>query len=187
MGSRVKAHCRAALVLLLAGACAPSPLADFRRTLAAQDSATAALGQWCAARALAADPAIRASLIAADPAPVPAMLPGLLALPHSGVPGYRHVRLSCGNAVLSEAHNWYVRERLTPAMNHALDTSDIPFGKAVAALRFTRQRLGEARGAAFGCPRGTVLSHRARLHLPDGTALAYVVECYTARNLARPA
>lgn len=186
MESRVRAHYLAALILPLAGACAPSSLADFRQTLAAQDSATAALGHWCAARALAADPAIRAALIAVDPAPAPAMLPGLLGLPPGGVPGYRHVRLSCGSVVLSEAHNWYVRERLTPVMNHALDTSDIPFGKAVAALRFTRQRLGEARGAAFGCPRGTVLSHRARLHLPDGTALAYVVECYTARNLAQP-
>lgn len=88
--------------------------------------------------------------------------------------------------MLSEAHNWYRRDLLTPEMNATLDRSDVPFGRAVAALNFKRQREGEARGAAFGCPAGTLLSHRARLILPGGQPLALVVECYTRANIAPP-
>ncbi|WP_140420636.1 hypothetical protein [Novosphingobium sp. B 225] len=178
MGSRA-----AAALLLLTAACAPSPLASFRSTLAAQDSATAALGQWCAMRHLADPAEITAAPVLGGERVVPAEIPALLALPKGSALGYRHVRLSCGGKVLSQAHNWYARARLTPEMNTTLDTTSTPFGKAVAALRFTRQRLGEARGAAYGCPAGTALSHRARLVLPDGAPLAVVVECYTRANL----
>ena len=55
--------------------------------------------------------------------------------------GYRRVRLKCGDRVLSEADNWYVPARLTPEMNHVLETTDTPFGKAVAALHFRRHTL----------------------------------------------
>jgi hypothetical protein len=100
--------------------------------------------------------------------------------------GYRHVRLSCGPVVLSEAHNWYLPSRLTPAMNTALATSDTPFGKVAAPLHFTRLALDARRGRAPSCPANTVLSHRALLRLPDGRPLALVVECYTAANLRQP-
>lgn len=96
---------------------------------------------------------------------------------------YRHVRLSCGASVLSVAHNWYVPSRLSPDMNEALETSDTPFGKVVAPLRFTRERLASERGPAEGCPKDTILSHRAVLRLPDGRPLSLVVECYTRANL----
>ena len=46
------------LALLVAG-CSPT-LNRFERMLAANDSATAALGQWCAARGIAAPATIRA-------------------------------------------------------------------------------------------------------------------------------
>lgn len=68
--------------------------------------------------------------------------------------------------------------RLTPEMNATLAGTDTPFGKVVAPLRFTRQRLEARRGRAEGCPRGTVLSHRAVLRLPDGRPISLVVECY---------
>ena len=55
--------------------------------------------------------------------------------------GYRRVRLKCGDHVLSEADNWYVPARLAPEMNHVLETTDTPFGKAVAALHFRRHTL----------------------------------------------
>lgn len=171
------------LALSLTSACAPAPLSQFRQTLAAQDSATAALGQWCAARRLADPVRITAMPVLGGVTIAPDEVPALLALKPGDALGYRHVRLTCGDKVLSEAHNWYARARLTDDMNRTLDTTATPFGKAVAALRFTRERLGEARGAAFGCPRGTVLSHRARLLLPDRRPLAYVVECYTPANL----
>jgi chorismate-pyruvate lyase len=98
----------------------------------------------------------------------------------SGAPlGYRHVELTCGGRVLSVAQNWFVRERLTAQMNAVLDRSDVPFGKVVAPLHFTRETVEERRGAAPGCPRGTALSHLAMLRLPGGAPVAYLTECYT--------
>ena len=155
----------------------------FKATLAAQDSATAALGAWCAARGIAAPARISAEVLPGGMRTDPADLPALLQL--EAPPGYRHVRLSCGEAVLSEAHNWYVPQRLTPAMNAALATSDVPFGKVAAPLRYSRQRLSSQRGAGPGCPADTILTHRALLRLPDGAPLALVTECYTPANLRR--
>ncbi|MDP9056474.1 MAG: hypothetical protein M3N34_03975 [Pseudomonadota bacterium] len=173
--------------LAMLSGCTISPLPAFEKTLAAQDSATAALGQWCAARHIA-DITASSGRITASPvrnadAPPPADLRQLLDAGAGPAVGYRHVRLSCGGVVLSEAHNWYLPSRITPAMNDALATSDTPFGKIVAPLHFTRQALDSWRGRAPACPSDTVLSHRALLRLPDGRPLALVVECYTAANL----
>src|SRR5690349_20066798 len=55
--------------------------------------------------------------------------------------GYRRVKLTCGSHVLSEADNWYVPDRLTPDMNHALDTTDVPFGAVVKPLNFRRETI----------------------------------------------
>jgi hypothetical protein len=52
---------------------------------------------------------------------------------------FRHVRLACGNKILSEADNWYVPSRLTAEMNRQLDETDTPFGKVVRALEPYRQ------------------------------------------------
>ncbi|MBB3953547.1 hypothetical protein [Novosphingobium sediminicola] len=164
------------LALLLAHA---GSLSAFEATLAAQDSATAALGQWCEARHLADPATIKAAQVKGEDTMPPPDLDETLKLSEDQEPAYRHVRLSCGGKVLSEAHNWYARQRLTPAMNQTLDTTDTPFGKVAGPLGFTRERLGAVRGAAPGCPRDTVLSHRALLRLPDGSPLALVVECYT--------
>ncbi len=41
--------------------------------------------------------------------------------------------------MLSEAENWYLPGRLTPDMNHTLETSDTPFGRVVAPLDPYRQ------------------------------------------------
>jgi chorismate-pyruvate lyase len=164
------------LALLLAHGGA---LGAFEATLAAQDSATAALGQWCAARHLADPAAITAAQVKGADAVPPPDLDETLRLGEGQEAGYRHVRLSCGGKVLSQAHNWYAPARLTPAMNQTLNTTDTPFGKVAAPLGFRRERLGAVEGAAPGCPRDTVLSHRALLRLPDGAPLALVVECYT--------
>ncbi len=171
------------LLALALGACTTN-LTRFERTLAAQDSATAALGAWCRARGIADPPVITAARIT-DPAPAPsAETRAELQVGPDEPVGYRHVRLSCGATVLSVAHNWYVPARLTPAMNQTLDTSDTPFGRVAAPLAYTRRRLGEKHGALPGCPAGTVLAHRAALYLPDGRPLSALIECYTAANLA---
>lgn len=173
----------APLFLLALSACAgPQRLAEFESTLKAQNSATTALTRWCERQNLASPARISAELVSQGIAP-PADLARLLDLPASTAPGYRHVRLSCGGKVLSDAHNWYVTGRLAPAMNELLRTTDTPFGKAVAALNFQRERLDSRRGRTAPCPAGTILSHRALLRLPDGRPLALVVECYTRANL----
>ncbi len=170
---------------LLAGC--TSPLTAFETTLASQDSATAALTQWCAARAIASPALIRAAPNGGEPLVATPAIRALLGVSAQEPLAFRHVRLSCGEATLSVARNWYVPARLTPEMNHQLATSDTPFGTIVAPLGFRRERLAAQSGPAADCPPGTVLSHTALLRLPDGpiegAAISLVVECYTAANL----
>jgi hypothetical protein len=161
----------------LAG-CATPRLTEFESALAAQDSATAVLGDWCEARHLADPPRIRAEQVARSIEPSAEVL-RLLGVSAASELGYRHVRLACGASVLSEADNWFVAARLTPGMNRTLAATDTPFGKVAAPLGFLRERLDSRRGRAPGCPPGTVLSHRALLRLPGGAPLALVTECYT--------
>ena len=52
---------------------------------------------------------------------------------------YRRVELACGDHILSRADNWYVPSRLTPVIDKALETSDIPFGTAIKDLHPRRQ------------------------------------------------
>lgn len=163
-----------ALATLALGGCASPQLPHFQAVLAANDSATAALGQWCAVHGIADPPVIRAQ---ADRA-------ALGISPQEPV-GYRHVQLFCGKTVLSVAHNWYVPKRLESHMNHTLQTTDVPFGKVVAPLKFRRERRAEQRGGMAGCPAQTILSHRAILRLPDGNPISLVVECYTRSNLVK--
>ena len=117
---------------------------------------------------------------------------------------YRHVRLHCGDHVLSEADNWYVPARLTSDMNQALDTTDTPFGRAVQALHFHRRTLSakllweplpagwEMSGTLPKAPKGPLqvpaetIQHRAVLSLPDGTPISLVVETYTREVLSFP-
>ncbi len=176
---------------LLAAASAPQgSLTDFERLLASTPSATAALASWCASQHLADPATIRALRVKGEDALPPPDLDETLALPEGQEAGYRHVRLVCGAPdsgvrILSEAHNWYAPQRLTEAMRQTLDTTDTPFGKAVAALNYSRERLASVHGVAAGCPAGTVLAHRALLRLPDGAPLALVVECYTGAILGK--
>jgi hypothetical protein len=176
---------RPALVLtvLALGGCAPSGLTALESTLAAQDSATTALGNWCKANRIADPPRVVAMPVTGDDAALPSDARALLEVDGRAALGYRHVRLDCGDVTLSEAHNWFVPARLTPDMNATLTTTREPFGKVVSPLRFTRERLESTRGRAEGCPAGTILSHRALLRLPGGQPISLVVECYQARAL----
>lgn len=153
--------------------------------LAATPSATRALEQWCAARGLAENPVIVARQLKGERAPEPAGLRERLGVPADAALGYRHVELVCGDRVLSVAHNWYVRERLTAEMNSALDTTDTPFGKVVGPLRFTRETIDSRHGPEPTCPTDTVLSQIALLRAEGGQPLALVTECYTAATLDR--
>lgn len=177
--------------------------------LLSADSATLTLDRWCATHKLAEPARIIAERVsAADEPPTPEQRQILAVGPNEPV-RFRRVRLKCGDHVLSEAQNWYVPARLTPAMNATLDTTDTAFGRVVKPLDFRRRTLSskllwsplpenwEMRaandntplpaqpGAPLDIPRH-VLQHRAVLTLPDGTPISQVTETYTADVLAFP-
>jgi len=172
--------------------------------LLSHDSATLTLERWCAQHHLASPARIVAERVpGADKAPTEEQRRELGV--NAGEPvRYRRVRLRCGSLVLSEADNWYVPARLTTDMNHALDTSDTPFGRVVQPLHFRRHTIS-VRLLAQLLPEGwemsaavpaeqagglplpaQVLEHRALLMLPEGTPISEVVETYTAGVLSFP-
>jgi hypothetical protein len=172
--------------------------------LRAHDSATLTLERWCADHRLADPPRIVAERVRDADKAASAEVRAALDVKGDEPLGYRRVRLKCGDHVLSEADNWYVRSRLTPEMNHTLQTTDTPFGKAVAALHFRRHTLSAnllwrplpmdwemgaqsalEKAGALTIP-DHVLEHRAVLSTPDGEPFSEVVETYTAEVLAFP-
>jgi hypothetical protein len=175
----------AAIATAAIAACAgPISLARFEQVLATNHSATEALTQWCKVRGLADPPRILARAVKSEMVMPDAAIRASLAIDASEPVRYRQVHLLCGDVVLSIAENWYVPARLTPEMNRLLETSDVPFGRVVAPLGYTREQLSSEHGRAPGCPEGTVLSVRAVLKLPDGRPISAVAECYTQANLA---
>jgi hypothetical protein len=212
----------AALILLLttaiASAAEPVPWPDslvgrlealalletLNADLLAHDSATLTIERWCADHRLADPARIVAERVSDAAKPASAEVREALDVKPGEPLGYRRVRLKCGDHVLSEADNWYVPARLTPEMNHALETTDTPFGKAVAALHFRRHTLSadllwrplpkgwETSAAPAPQEAGAltipdhVLEHRAVLSTPDGEPFSEVVETYTGEVLAFP-
>lgn len=173
-----------AALALLAGCTGDATLGRFRQTLAAHESATLALEQWCAAQGFA-NPAHVEARQQADGASRPATPAIRAAL---GIGGdepvrVRHVALACGGRVLSDAWNWYVPARLTPAMNQALDTTRTPFGKVVAPVGLHRLPLPPGSPDPAPCPAGTIHHVTAVLHRDDGAAYSLVSECYTRANI----
>jgi chorismate-pyruvate lyase len=157
-------------------------LAGFEATLAAHDSATAALENWCEAEQLAKPALVTARKVSKSAKP-PKGLRRLLDVTAQEPVHYRHVILSCGHRPLSVAHNWFVPARLGPEMERQLTQTDTPFGKVTAPLAFRREPLETLFDPPPECPADTVSAHRALLRLPDGRPLAYVIECYTPANL----
>jgi hypothetical protein len=173
--------------------------------LLSHDSATLTLDHWCAEHGIAQPATVVAERVRGADKPVTSEIRVALKAEPDAPVAYRRVRLRCGEHVLSEADNWYVPGRLTADMNHALDTSDIAFGRAVQALHFSRHTLsatllwrplpeGWEMTGLPGMPRGPaplvipdhVLEHRAVLTTPDGTPFSLVVEDYTSAVLDFP-
>jgi len=174
----------AALAGLTACAIQPaSPVDGLERMLASHDSATAALEQWCEQQGLANPARVIAQQAPGQLVNEPADLRALLDIDAAELLGSRHVRLTCGDRLLSQAQNWYVPSRLTPEMNAVLASTTTPFGKVAAPLGFKRELIETRRGSGPDCPADTVLFQRALLRLPDGRPLAHVLECYVASAL----
>lgn len=164
--------------------------------------ATFALDKWCADHELANDTKIHARLIRAVDKPIAEEQRGRLRIEQSEPVKFRHVELTCGDRVLSEADNWYVPSRLTADMNRLLETTDIPFGRAVASLKPFRQTFAalilwkplpdgwelqpppaDHPGEILPIPL-RLLEHRALLLTPELTPISEVDEVYTRENLA---
>ncbi|WP_428031440.1 hypothetical protein [Ancylobacter sp.] len=172
--------------------------------LLANASATLTLDRWCAAHHLAETPTIVADRVRGQDKPATPEIRAMLKVGADEPVNYRRVRLRCGDKVLSEADNWYLPARLTPAMNATLETTDTSFGRVVKPLDFRRTTLASRllwqplpEGWATGAPLPPagpgaldlppfLLEHRAVLTLPDGTPFSALVESYTRAILAFP-
>ncbi|MBX3484053.1 hypothetical protein [Phenylobacterium sp.] len=167
--------------------------------LLSHDSATTVLQALCD-RHVADAPTIHARRIGtpADPAAANAARAELGAAANEPI-RLRRVELTCGEAVLSRADNWYLPGRLTAGMNAALERTQTPFGVVVRPLAFQRRTLlarllfnplpcgWEAKAPAgldepLDLP-AEVLQHRALLQTPDGRPFSLLVETYTSAAL----
>jgi chorismate-pyruvate lyase len=171
-------------------------------TLLAARSATFTLDKWCADHKLGSEPNVRARLIRGVDKPVSAEQRLRLEVSDDEPVKFRHVELACGDRVLSEADNWYVPSRLTAEMNALLETTDTPFGRAVADLKPSRQTFAvevlwkplpdgwEERAPTADHPEQTLdiphrlFAHRALLFTPERKPISEVEEIYTNENLA---
>jgi chorismate-pyruvate lyase len=160
-----------------------STVARLERDLAAQPSATAVLAEICERQMGHTAPPIRAELVRGGPPAAPADLAQRLDPGLDEPIVLRHVRLKCGETMLSEAYNWYLPLRLPAEVSRLLETTDTPFGKTLASHGFTRKRLWSRRGRATECPAGTVLSQSAVLTMPERGPISLVIECYSAASL----
>jgi hypothetical protein len=174
----------------------------------ASRSATLTLEKWCGDHRLsgAAEPKIVARLIRAVEKPATAeQRQRLEAAPGEEIK-FRHVELLCGERVFSEADNWYVPARLTAEMNHLLEATTTPFGKAVQDLQPYRRTFAatvlwrplpegwETRPLAdvpqdaaktFAIP-DALFEHRAVLYTKDGRPFSEVDEVYRRALLDFP-
>jgi chorismate-pyruvate lyase len=147
----------------------------FHAALLASDSATALLEQWCGARVSAQRVAVAAVALPAEHVP-------LLALQAGERVVHRRVKLVACGRVLCAAENWYVAERLTVAMNWALERTTTAFGHVVAPLRPTRRALATTWPPEDAS--GVVLEHRTLLTAGDGRPISIVHEGFTREILA---
>ncbi|WP_249199486.1 hypothetical protein [Gluconobacter sp. Dm-62] len=176
IATTTKVFCAVLLAALMSGCSDPegvfapdsAAVRAFRARLDSQPSATAVLQARCPSP-------IRVLRLSVD-RPVTEDILTLLQVTETHQVTTRHVRLLCGETVLSDAWNWYVPERLSPAMNTLLEQTDTPFGRAVQQTDFRRQKL-ETRFP--GAASGIVLENRALLRRgSDNAPISLVVEDY---------
>jgi hypothetical protein len=166
-----------ATTVALATAAQASPVDRLSAELLASPTATAVLERHCAALGLGtrvhAEVQRGRALASATPSRT------RLKVAKTEMLGYRRVRLMCGDHVLSQAINWYVPARLTPEMNAALESGDVPFGRVILPLAPQRRTLSIWKARPGRVPHGgTVLRHRAIVLDGQGRPLAEVIENY---------
>ncbi len=120
---------------------ARSAIERLRSDLRDNRSATRTLEAWCRTHHLGDPPVVRALVKSKTTVSSDSAEYATLGVGASETVRLRHVLLTCGACILSEARNWYVPARLTAEMNQRLDATDLPFGKVVACLDFERHTL----------------------------------------------
>ena len=173
--------------------------------LLSHSSATLTLERWCSGHGLSPEAKLVARLERGTQKYLEDRDRERLALQAGDQLRYRHVRLFCGDKLLSEADNWYVPSRLTAEMNRLLEETDMPFGRVVHDLDFRRETLSAKllwsplperwdvspepslplAGSRLEAP-DHILEHRAILRANGGTPFSFVVETYTRDVLAFP-
>jgi hypothetical protein len=170
---------------LLAACAASGPTPDvlaqqLDAAIRASSSATLALEKWCADHGMAAEAKIVARLVRGNDKAASAETLVRLGVASQADIKYRRVHLYCGPHLFSEADNWYVPARLTPAMNRLLDDTDTPFGKVVQPLAPYRRthstRTLQSPTALF--------EHSAVLYTAAHQPIAEVRETYQRGTLA---
>lgn len=173
--------------------------------LLASSSATVMLADWCATHHLAADPRIRADVDRSARREPSMEQRARLGIGPDEPVAYRHVRLMCGDRLLSVAENWFVPGRLPAEVTDVLARTDKPFGTAIRALGPSRktisvdvlwhpltagwehdptpERTGGEQGPCEAVP-AELIRHRALVLDKDGRALAEVVETYRGGLMA---
>ena len=104
------------------------------------NSATKTLEGWCRENAIAEHPIVA---LCSRNTPVEAMDPDSLEALYPHAEGntvrFRCVRLVASGIVLVDALNWYFPNNLSAEICHQLETTDVPFGKAIETLDPTRR------------------------------------------------
>ncbi len=168
-------------------------------------SATLTLEKWCGDHHLAQPAKVVAHRIGAGDEPPSREQRQRLQVADGEPVKFRKVQLFCGDRLLSEADNWYVPGSLTAEMNHLLETTDTPFGKAVLPLEPFRQTFAvtllwsplpagwelaplpatASPGGALVIP-NALFEHRAVLYTRDKRPFSEVDEIYQRELLAFP-
>jgi chorismate-pyruvate lyase len=101
---------------------------------------------------------------------------------------FRRLRLATQGVAVVDALNWYFPDNLTSDICHALETTDIPFGRAIkplkprrrtfAVLRAKPEQLINAQGSIN--PATIAFEHRAVVYRDDNLPLAVVHERFRA-------
>ncbi|WP_262273564.1 hypothetical protein [Microvirga yunnanensis] len=107
-------------------------------------TATETLLAWCEEHGLSDGPITVDVRQRFAPAIVPEDVLPALELDSGETVYYRQVRLMRGTLPLATAGNWFVPQRLTAAMNEALNTTEASFGTVIAPLRPIRRILAAA-------------------------------------------
>ncbi|PPC85245.1 MAG: hypothetical protein CTY36_19025 [Methylocystis sp.] len=177
-------------------------------SLLASRSATATLEKWCADHKMSAEPTIVAHRVAGIEQQPSAETRRRLDVSDAEPVKYRRVQLACGDHVFSEADNWYVPGRLSDEMNRTLETTETPFGKAIAPLQPFRRTIDmkmrwsplpegwelsavptaspEKTSGALSIPHD-LFEHTAVVYARDQRPLSEVHETYTREILDFPA